>query len=152
MDKVRLLSGQIALVQKRKDAFAFKRDECNVKVVRLKAVLSQRDAYNQVPKRLKNEMVRSEARSVAALNKAEDELKPFLRDSVLLMTDLAGQHFARVRVSVIELSSTVVEMFPSAEKELEDIVPNHSVLEDSPLNISRAILSPDVLLLLWIDT
>lgn len=63
-----------------------------------------------------------------------------------------GQYNASGRVSVTELSLTVVESFRSVKNKLDNILSRHSALNDTPLVVGLVVPPCDVLLLSWINT
>lgn len=62
-----------------------------------------------------------------------------------------GQHIAPARDPFSESTLTVMEIPRSVENELRYIVSGHSILNKHTLDVSRIILSRDVLLLLSIN-
>lgn len=77
---------------------------------RFQALLSRyRDACNHVAERLNDEGVCLEGRRVAAADYAEEDVRRFQRGLVLSMKASVGKHIAHARVSVIDLSSAVVQ-------------------------------------------
>lgn len=106
-----------------------------------------RDAYSHVEKRLSEEAVRLKVDCVVAGNKSENEANNFLRGLVFSMKDCVSQHIACAQDSANEHSSTVVEILRSVENVLHDVVSRSLVLDDGPLNTSRAFPSHDVFML-----
>lgn len=144
----KLLKGQIAVFREEKEAVAFKRDACMAKVSPLLEFLSgYQDTFNDIEKRLNDEVVRLEAGFVAA-NRAKDASIYFLRGRVLSKKICVRTHIAQARASVNERSSTVVDILCSVENELRNIMSGQSGLGDGALNVGRLVLSLDLLLLL----
>lgn len=67
------------------------------------------------------------------------------------MKNTVGQHIACARASVNERSAKVMQTFRGVENQPRNIVSGQSVLSDSLFDVSRVILSRDVLLLPQID-
>lgn len=82
-----------------------------------------------------------------AAKKAEDKVSLYQRGLVLSVKDIVKSPFCHKQASVTKRSSTAVKFLQSVESERHDTASGQSVPDGAPLEVSRVILSHDVILL-----